>query len=242
VTGRASASPTPTPCASSTPAKRLPPKLTLTASARNVGYPARIAVTARLGVTDPGAQVSIYARVITSPAYKLIKRGAVEGSNGKGDLAITVEPSYSTVYTAVFAGNARYAPETVTTTVRVAARVTESQAGYYKSARYGVTEYRVYHATVKLRDTATVTPNKHGECVKFELQISFQGGWYDDLPSGEAATACGYLSRSSTVLGEFTLTHGVGARYRLRALYVRSRADFSNLNSDSAWIYFQVTR
>ncbi|HEX3956875.1 MAG TPA: hypothetical protein VHZ03_09615 [Trebonia sp.] len=240
VTG--SASSTPTPCASSTPAKPQPPKLTLTASARNVGYQARVTVTARLGGTDPGAPVSIYARVITSRTSKLIKKGAVEGSNGKGDLAITVEPAYSTVYTAVFAGDARYAPATVTTTVSVAARVTESQAGYYKSVRYAGTEYRVYHAAAKLRDTATVAPNKHGECVEFELQISFQGAWHDDLPSGETTTRCGYLSRSSTVLGEFTLAHGVGARYRLRALYAHSRADSSNLNSDSPWVYFEVTR
>ncbi|HEY6790580.1 MAG TPA: hypothetical protein VI365_25060 [Trebonia sp.] len=242
VTGSASASSTPTPCASSTPAKPQPPKLTLTASARNVGYQARVTVTARLGGTDPGAPVSIYARVITSRTSKLIRKGAVEGSNGKGDLAITVEPNYSTVYTAVFAGDARYAPATVTTTVSVAARVTESQAGYYKSVRYAGTEYRVYHAAAKLTDTVTVAPNKHGECVQFELQISFQGAWYDDLPAGEATTRCGYLSRSSTVLGEFTLTHGAGARYRLRALYAHSRADSSNLNSDSPWVYFEVTR
>ncbi|MCW2931237.1 MAG: hypothetical protein JWM19_2199 [Actinomycetia bacterium] len=72
-------------------------------------------------------------------------------------------------------------------------------------------------------------------------QISSQGAWYDDLPFGQAATRCGYLSRSSTVLGEFSLVHGAGARYRLRALCTRSRADYSNLNTDSPWVYFQVT-
>jgi hypothetical protein len=74
-----------------------------------------------------------------------------------------------------------------------------------------------------------------------QLQIYLQGKWYDDLPNEESATRCGTLSSSSTVLGEFWLNHGAGFRYRLRALYVRSRSDYSNLNSDSSWSYFQVT-
>jgi hypothetical protein len=65
-------------------------------------------------------------------------------------------PSYSTAYTAVFSGDARYHSASATTTVSVAARVTQSQAGYYKSVRYAGTEYRVYHAAAKLKDTATV--------------------------------------------------------------------------------------
>ena len=63
-----------------------------------------------------------------------------------------------------------------------------------------------------------------------------------DLPSGrDRPRACGTLSKSSTVLGDFSLKDGVGYHYRLRALYVRSKTDYANLNSDSPWIYFQVT-
>jgi hypothetical protein len=165
----------------------------------------------------------------------------VEGSNGRGDLAITIVPAYSTTFTAVFAGDAHYAPATVTTTVNVAARVTQSLAGYYASERYEGAEYRVYHAAAQLKDSVTVAPNKHGECVKFGLQIYFQGAWRDDLPMGETATPCGALSKSSTVLGDFSLRNGVGARYRVRALYVHSRTDQANLSSDSSWAYFRVT-
>jgi hypothetical protein len=241
VTGTASASATPTPCTSSTPIKPQPAKLTLTAGASNIGYQARFTVTVRLGVSDPGAPVSVYARVITSRTVKLIKKAAVEGSNGKGDLAITVTPSYSTEYIAVFAGDAHYHAASATATVSVAARVTQSQAGYYKSVSYQGTQYRVYHAAAQLKDTATVAPNKQGECVQFELQIYFQGAWYDDLPSGESSTACGALSKASTVLGEFSLKDGADARYRVRGVYVRSKTDYANLSSDSPWSYFQVT-
>ena len=194
-------------------------------------------------MSDPGAQVSVYARVITSRTVTLIKKGAVEGSNGTGDLAITVAPSSSTAYTVVFTGDARYHSASAATTVSVAARVTESQAGDYTSARYQDTEYRVYHAAVRLKDTATVAPNKHTECVKFGLQIYLQGTWYDvDLQPHKTVTNCGTLSKSSTVLGEFSLQDGVGYHYRLRALYVRSTSDYANLSSDSPWTYFEVTR
>jgi hypothetical protein len=59
---------------------------------------------------------------------------------------------------------------------------------------------------------------------------------------GETATPCGTLSKSSTVLGDFSLKDGAGARYRVRALYVHSRTDQANLSSDSSWAYFRVTR
>jgi hypothetical protein len=223
--------------ATSTPTRK-PALLTLTSSASSVGYRDKFTVTARLGVTDPGAQVSIYAQTVGSRTRKLVKKGAVEGSNGRGDLAITVVSTYSTTFTAIFGGDAHY----VTTTVNVAARVTQSLAGYYASERYEGTEYRIYHAAAQLKDTVTVAPNKHGECVKFELQVYFQGAWHDDLPLGETATSCGTLSKSSTVLGDFSLRGGAGAHYRIRALYVRARSDQVNLSSDSSWGYFRVTR
>jgi hypothetical protein len=192
-------------------------------------------------VSDPGAQVSIWSQTVGSTTGRLVKRGPVEGSNGKGDLAVTVVHTESTTFTAFFRGDARYAPATVTTTVDVAARVTQSLAGYYKSVRYSGTEYRVYHRTATLKDTATVAPNKHGECVEFQLQIYFQGGWYNDLPAGETATSCGVLSKSSTVLGDFGLKSAAGYRYRIRALFVHAKSDRVNLSSDSSWGYFSVT-
>ena len=243
VAGVAAVTATPTPCTSSTSSTptRGSAKLTLTASSGSIGYQAKFTVTARFGVPDPGAQVSIWSQTVGSTTGKLVKRGPVEGSNGKGDLAVTVVHTESTTFTAFFRGDARYAPATVTTTVNVAARVTQSLAGYYKSERYAGTEYRVYHRTATLKDTAAVAPNKHGECVEFALQIYFQGKWYNDLPSGETTTRCGALSKSSTVLGDFGLKSAAGYRYRIRALFIHAKSDRVNLSSDSSWGYFRVT-
>ena len=242
VSAIASPAPCVTPTSTATPTPtRQPARLTLTSSARGAGYQDRLTVTARLSVRDPGARVTVYAQTVGSRTRKLLKKAPVENASGRGDLAITVVPAYSTTFTATFGGDDRYTAATVTRTVDVTARVTQSLAGSYKSERYAGAKYRLYHSSAQLRDAATVAPNKHGECVRFELQIYFQGAWYDDLPSGETATRCGALSRSSTMLGEFSLKDGAGARYRVRAQYVRSRADQSNLSSASSWGYFRVT-
>jgi hypothetical protein len=246
----ATASPTPAPCARPTPTPtpmptwtpaRQPPGLTLASSVRNVGYRDRFTVTARLSVRDPGAWVSVYARAAGSRTRRLLKKGPVQNAAGRGDLAVTIAPTYNTTFTVAFGGDASYTAATVATTVDVAARVTQSLASYYKSERYEGTQYRVYHASAQLDDTVKVAPGKHGECVRFEMQTYFQGAWDDDLPSGETATPCGALSKSSAVLGAFSLKDGAGARYRVRALYVHSRTDEANLNSDSSWGYFRVT-
>jgi hypothetical protein len=192
-------------------------------------------------VPDPGAQVAVYAQTAGSATRTLLRKAAVENAQGGGDLAISVVLSHSTTFTAVFGGDSRYASAAAATTVGVAARVTQSLAGFYASESYKGTAYRVYHAAAQLKDTVTVAPGKHGECVKFALQIYFQGGWHDDLPSGETTTACGTLSARSTVLGDFSLRNGAGARYRVRALYVRSKTDVSNLSASSSWAYFRVT-
>jgi hypothetical protein len=231
---------TPTPCATAT-STRPSPKLTLTSSAVSIGYQARLTITARLGVADPGAQVSVYAQTVGSTTRTLLSKAPVENAAGTGDLAITVTPSHSTMFTAVFDGDSHYALAVAVTNVYVAARVTQSLSGYYKSEVYGGATYRVYHATVPLKDTVTVAPNKHGQCVKFALEVYFQGAWHDDLPSGQTTTSCGTLSAASTVLGNFSLKNGSGARYRVRAYYVRSATDVSNLNSNSSWAYFRVT-
>jgi hypothetical protein len=104
---------------------------------------------------------------------------------------------------------------------------------------YKGTPYRVYHHTATLHDTITVAPNKHGECVKAEIQVYLDGAWVEDLPS--ATTDCGSLSGSSQVPGSFGLARAAGERYRIRALFLRSASDGANANNSSSWRYFRVT-
>jgi hypothetical protein len=214
---------------------RLAASLGLATTANAVNYKAAVYVTAHLGATYQGRQVSVYAQTVSNSARKLLKTATV---NSRGNLTIGYAPQFSTTFSAVFPGDAHYAPKTVTHSVYVRVSVTQSLAGYYASETYHGTGYRVYHHTGTLRDTITVSPNKHGECVKAEIQAFLDGAWVDDLPNG--TTGCGSLSSSSQVPGTFGLAGAAGPRYRIRALFFRSASDGVNLNNNSSWLYFRV--
>jgi hypothetical protein len=214
---------------------RLATTLSLATSANAVNYKATVTVTAHLGTTQAGRQVSVYAQTVRAATRTLLKTATV---SAKGDLSVSYAPQFSTTFSVVFPGDARYAAKTVTRSVYVWVSVTQSLAGYYASETYQGTLYRIYHHTSTLHDTITVAPNKHGECVKAEIQIFFEGAWIDDLQSG--ATSCGSLSSSSHVLGTFGLATAAGARYRIRALFLRAASDAVNLSNDSSWRYFRV--
>jgi hypothetical protein len=214
---------------------RLAVSLGLATSANAVNYKATVYVTAHLGTTYQGRQVSVYAQTVNSSSKKLLKTATV---NSRGNLTIGYAPQYSTTFSAVFPGDAHYAPRTVTHSVFTRVSVTQSLSGYYASETYKGTLYRIYHHTSTLHDTITVAPNKHGECVKAEIQVLLDGTWVDDLPSG--TTSCGSLSSSSQVPGTFGLAQAAGQRYRIRALFSRSAGDGLNLNNNSSWLYFRV--
>ena len=62
-----------------------------------------------------------------------------------------------------------------------------------------------------------------------------QGKWY-----ANATTGCGTLSRASKVTWRFTLTNATGGQFRMRADYIRSSTDKTNVDADSSWYYFTV--
>jgi hypothetical protein len=210
---------------------RLPTALTLTTNATNYAYKARVTITAHLGTTDTGRTVLIYAQASGSSARKEIKSGRV---NSKGDLTAYYSPASSTTFSVSFGGDPKYAPRTVTRNVYVGAGVSMSISGYYTSERIGNTLYRVFHHTGTLKAPVTVSPNKHGECVQMEIQ-QYYNTWY-----ANATTGCGTLNSVSKITWSFTLTQAAGGQFRIRADYIRSGKDKTNLNADSSWYYFTV--
>ena len=211
---------------------RIPTSLTLTSNKTNYAYKARVTITAHLGTTYTGRTVVIYAQVFGSSGKKAIKSGRV---NAKGDLTASYSPASGTTFSAYFGGDAKYAPKTVTHNVYVSADVSASIDGYYTSEYIGNTLYRVFHHTATLKAQVTVSPNKHGECVEMEIQQYYNGTW-----NANATTGCGTLSSASKVTWGFTLTDATGGRFRIRADYIRSGADKTNLDADSSWYYFTV--
>ena len=208
------------------------PALSLTTGPATFTYEPTVHVTVHLGTTSTNRTVSLYAQPFGSKSKALLKTGTVDAS---GNLTANYKAPHSTAFSVVFSGDATYAPRTVTHVVYVRARVSESLGGYYRSRTVGGVTYRLYHRRAVLRASAVVSPNKSGQCVKFEVQEHYRGAWH-----ANAATKCGRLTSSSKISAGFGLTHAdIGYPYRIRADYVRSK-DTTNRSNDSTWKYLMV--
>jgi hypothetical protein len=151
---------------------RIPPSLTLKTGSTTYTYHPTIRVTAHLGTTFSNRTVSIYAKPFGSTTKELLKTGTV---NSDGNLSVSYRAPYNTTFSVVFAGDKYYAPKTVTRAAYVKAKATESLTGYYTSETIAGHTYRLYHRSNLLHAHATVSPNKHGQCVKFEVQEHYRG-------------------------------------------------------------------
>ena len=210
----------------------LPVTLTLTESPGTANYHQRVTLTAHLGKTYTNRTVSIYAQPYGSTAGTLIKSGRV---NSAGNFSVTYVPTHDTLFSAVFSGDAKYGPETAHARLGVRVSVTQADTGWYTSTTYGGVLYRVYHQGTPLKLTATVAPNKVGECVAVETWVYSRGQWRS-LGTGRCAT----LDSASKAAAEVSLSGKAGQRFRVRVDFVHS--DKTNLASDSSWFYLAVTK
>lgn len=188
-------------------------------------------VTAHLGTTYNSRTVSIYAQPY-SGSKVLVKSAKVDSH---GNLTASYKLTRNTTFSAVFAGDYRYAPKTAARAVHTYAGVTQKLSGYYTSTTVGSTLYRVYHRTAKEQLDVTVAPNKAGQCVKYRVQRYYSGAWHT-----QSTSACAALSSSSTGRQKMSLTNGLNNRYRVAAQYVHSSRDNTNLDTWGAWQYFTV--
>jgi len=212
---------------------RIPTSLRVTTGSTTFTYEATIHVTAHLGTTYTNRTVSIYAQRFGSRSRALVKTGRV---NSGGNLTVSYAAPRSTTFSAVFSGDARYAPKTVTRAAYIRAKVSESLSGYYGSRRIGRISYLLFHRSDLLHAHAAVAPNKRGQCVEFEVQEFYQGAW-----NANVTTGCINLSSSSQASAVFGLAQAdIGFPYRIRTDYIRSSKDTSNLSNDSAWQYLMV--
>jgi YVTN family beta-propeller protein len=195
----------------------------------NAGATAHI--TAALPSSARAARtVTIYAWPVGEPK-KVLKTAVVKPG---GSVSVSYPMARDTSFGAIVPGNADYQAVTVKRSVGVWAKVGLTVGGYYRTELQKGVQYRIYHESAKLKASFTVAPNKHGECVKLEVQVNKNGTWYPNLITG-----CSYLGRASTGTGYLTLTKSfTGLDYRVRADYIRSAADSVNVNTDGGWSYF----
>ncbi|MFK0152474.1 hypothetical protein ACIQVK_10395 [Streptomyces sp. NPDC090493] len=205
--------------------------VTVTTDKSTYAYGATATVTAHLGTTYNGRTVSVYA----TPAggkKTLLKTGTVDS---KGNLKATYKPTRSTVYTASFGGDYRYAPATATHSAATQVKIAERLGSYYTSTTYSGVTYRVYHHTVQPQVVGTVTPDKSGQCMKFQAQEYYSGAWHTI-----GTSSCFSMAPGSTGVTHLVLTHAVNQRFRVRTEYVHSSKDTSNADTWGGWLYLTV--
>jgi hypothetical protein len=205
--------------------------VTLTTDHSTYNYAQSAKITAHLGTTYNSRTVAIYAKPFGGTSV-LVKSGTVDSH---GNLAGSYKLTRNTTFSAVFAGDYRYAPKTAARTAQTKVRVSETLSGHYTTTHYGSTLYRVYHHTAKEQLDVTVTPNKAGQCVLYRVQRYYSGAWHT-----QSTSPCSALSSTSTGRQQMSLTHSVNNRYRVAAQYVHSSRDTTNLSTWGAWQYFTV--
>jgi hypothetical protein len=215
-------------------ARKPAPSLSIRTSATTYPFSSLVWLTVTLGRTRANRVVAIYAAPVGVRTW-LWHRGRV---NYAGKLRVYFRLTRTTTFTAVFGGDAHDAPARASRTVQAFARVANAISGYYARTRVGRTTYYVFHANRMLVLHATVSPNKHGECLKPETEQWDTGTGWDD----HTAYGCDSLDTGSHDSAPFNLAQAVGDRYRIRAVYVRGARDRANLSATGPWLYLTVVR
>ncbi|MFD4523804.1 Ig-like domain repeat protein [Streptomyces sp. NPDC058470] len=208
---------------------RAKPALSLNKNGKVYNYGTDVAFTAHLGSTYKNRTVEIWANPFGSDKpNKLLKTGKV---NSKGDIGAWVDMTRDTDITAVFKGDARYAPRTVKVTAFARVKVSTSVSKHYKTAKIGSTSYYWFHKNTDPVLTTTMSYYP-GRKQRLELEVYYQGSWYK---SGSEYFALATNGKSAVSLGA---PGESGIRARMRSAYINgSSGDTVNSTTYGSWKY-----
>ncbi|MFJ6573717.1 YncE family protein [Streptomyces sp. NPDC091292] len=207
--------------------------LTLNNNGKLYAYGKDVTFTAHLGSTYKNRTVSLYADPFgTDKPKKLLKTAKV---NSRGNVSATVDMTRDTTVTAVFAGDARSAGKTAKSVAYAHAKVSTSVSKHYKTGKIGSTTY--YYFRKNTDPVFTTTMNYYsGRKQRFQLQVYYQGRWYD---AGYEYFRLGTNGKSTVRLeapGES------GIRARMRSSYINgSSGDNVNSTTHGSWKYLNFT-
>ncbi|MET7441456.1 Ig-like domain repeat protein [Streptomyces sp. NPDC005496] len=207
--------------------------LTLNNNGKVYSYGADVGFTAHLGTTYKNRKVEIWADPYGSDKPNaLVKSGTV---NSSGNLSVVLDLKRDTKVTAKFAGDARSAPKTVTSTVGAKVKVSTSVSGHYKTAYTSGHTYYYFKKTKNPLFTNTMTAYP-GRKQRQQFEVYYNGSWYG---SGSK-----YFTLDSAGVSKVELTgeHQTGQRMRVRSSYINdSSGDTVNSTTYGAWKYFTFT-
>ena len=203
--------------------------LSLNNNGKLYSYGADVKFTAHLGKTYKNRTVAIYADPFGGDKpKKLVKTGKV---NSSGNISVTVDMTRDTAVSAVFAGDARYASKTVKATAYAKVKVSTAITKHYKKAKIGSTSYYWFHKNSAPVVTTTMTYYKNRQ-ERLDLQVYYQGTWYDSDSEYFALNTNGKVAVSLGAPGES------GIKARVRAAYINgSSGDNVNSTTYTGWKY-----
>ncbi|MEU9340434.1 Ig-like domain repeat protein [Streptomyces sp. NPDC048278] len=214
---------------------RAKPTLTLNNNGKVYAYGKDVKFTAHLGTTYKNRTVEIWADPFGSDKpSKLVKSGKVDSH---GNLSVVLDLKRDTKVTAKFAGDARWQPRSVSSSVGAKVSISMSVSRQYKSKKAWGQTYFYFHKTKNPLFT-TKMPYYGGRSQRFDFQVYYQGTWYSDTSQYFA------LATSGVSQVEFTGNHkeDVGWRFRVRSDYINGTSgDTVNSTTYGAWKYFTFT-
>lgn len=133
-------------------------------------------VTAHLGTTYNSRTVTLYAQPAGESRTQL-RTGRVDAS---GNLVATAKMTRNTTFTAVFAGDYRYAPRTATHSATLTPAVTKTQLQWpLATTRIGSTTYQVfYKSEVNMGYDLKVAPHQSTGCMTVYVERYTSGAWH----------------------------------------------------------------
>jgi hypothetical protein len=203
--------------------------LTLNNSGKVYDYGTDVTFTAHLGSTYKNRTVEIWANPFgADKPNKLLKTGTV---NSGGNISVTVDMARDTDVTAVFKGDARFAPRTVKSTAYARVKISTAVSRYYKTGKIGSTTYYWFHKSSDPLLTTAMTYYQ-GRRQRFDVQVYSGGTWYsadsEYFPlgtNGKSAVSLEAPGRS-------------GIKTRIRSVYVDgSSGDTVNTTTYGPWKY-----
>ncbi|MER7181083.1 Ig-like domain repeat protein [Streptomyces hyaluromycini] len=203
--------------------------LSLNNNGKLYNYGADVKFTAHLGTTYKNRSVKIYADPFGGDKpKKLIKTGKVDSH---GNIAAWVDMTRDTAVSAVFDGDARYAPKTAKATAYARVKISTAVSKHYKIAKIGSTSYYWFHKNTDPIITTTMTYYP-GREQRFDLQVYYQGTWYSSDSEYFAVSSNGKSAVQLGAPGES------GIRARVRSVYVNgSSGDSVNSTTYGGWKY-----
>jgi hypothetical protein len=207
--------------------------LTLNNNGKVYSYGADVTFTAHLGKTYANRKVEIWANPYGSDKPNvLVKSGTV---NSSGNISAVVDMKRDTTVTAVFKGDAKYAPKTVTSVGYAKVKISNTISGHYKTGVVGSHNYYWFRKTkdALISTTMSYYPNREQ---RVDLQIYYNGSWYSSASEYIALDSSGKRTVNLGTPGE------AGIKARVRTNYINgSSGDNVNSTTYGSWKYLYFT-